>query len=404
MTKNLIDQIRPDAPELAAFGDYPVGVRTVDFVHQDQIDILNVTPKRQPRYDRCLTVELWYPASPGTRPGTSYQTLIRDGVTKTTLTGRACRDAGVAKGHFPLVILSHGYPGNRLLLSHLGENLASKGYIVASIDHRDSTYADKAAFGSTLVNRPLDQRFVIDCLAGADHPLAGHVDAQNTAVVGYSMGAYGALVFGGAGVSQAAVDFDGGAPEGLLARHLAGRNTHAALVDDRVKCLVPIGAWGAQRGMWQAGGFAGIHKPMLVIGGSRDVTSGYEDGIRLVFEQATNCQRHLLTFQAAGHNAAAPIPAPRESWLPSKHLDFVPFDHYADAVWDTVRMNNITQHFLTAFVGLHLRGDRAMQTYLGLSNGRPDPGWPVEPDGADWPGFAPGTALGLRMETRSARA
>jgi predicted dienelactone hydrolase len=40
----------------------------------------------------------------------------------------------------PLVIISHGYPGNRYLMSHLGEDLASKGYVVASIDHRDSTY------------------------------------------------------------------------------------------------------------------------------------------------------------------------------------------------------------------------------------------------------------------------
>ncbi len=52
---------------------------------------------------------------------------------------------------FPLVILSHGYPGNRYLLSHFGENLASKGYVVTSIDHTGSTYADQAAFGSTLV-------------------------------------------------------------------------------------------------------------------------------------------------------------------------------------------------------------------------------------------------------------
>ena len=43
------------------------------------------------------------------------------------------------------MIISHGYPGNRYLMSHLGENLASKGFVVASIDHRDSTYDDQKA-------------------------------------------------------------------------------------------------------------------------------------------------------------------------------------------------------------------------------------------------------------------
>jgi len=35
------------------------------------------------------------------------------------------------------VIISHGYPGNRFLLSHLAENLASKGFVVAAPDHPD---------------------------------------------------------------------------------------------------------------------------------------------------------------------------------------------------------------------------------------------------------------------------
>ena len=67
------------------------------------------------------------------------------------------RDAApaAAAGGYPLVILSHGYPGNRYLLGHLGENLASKGFVVASIDHPDSTYDDQKAFASTLYNRPL---------------------------------------------------------------------------------------------------------------------------------------------------------------------------------------------------------------------------------------------------------
>jgi predicted dienelactone hydrolase len=47
-------------------------------------------------------------------------------------------------------------------MSHLAENIASKGYVVVSIDHTDSTYRTQAAFGSTLLNRPIDQLFTLD--------------------------------------------------------------------------------------------------------------------------------------------------------------------------------------------------------------------------------------------------
>ncbi len=57
---------------------------------------------------------------------------------------------------YPLVIVSHGYPGSRVLLSYLTENLASKGYVVAAIDHTESTHGDTKGFQSTLLNRAKD--------------------------------------------------------------------------------------------------------------------------------------------------------------------------------------------------------------------------------------------------------
>src|SRR6056297_3218018 len=52
----------PDAPELSARGEHTIGVRTLKFVHKDQIDILNSEGGEDPLYDRPLTVEVWYPA------------------------------------------------------------------------------------------------------------------------------------------------------------------------------------------------------------------------------------------------------------------------------------------------------------------------------------------------------
>ena len=139
--------------------------------------------------------------------------------------------------------------------------------------------------------------------------------------------------------------------------------------------------------------------------GSVDDVSVYE-AIRSMFTESVRTDRHMLTFENANHNAAAPMPAPYESWEPAETLDFLPFEHYADAVWDTNRMNNITQHFSTAFFNLHLKGESAMADYLDLvpdaSDGvvsLDDAGEPTE-EHSYWKGFAPRTAVGLMFETR----
>jgi len=110
LAQNRIDQIRPDAPELAAYGPLPIGVTTLNFVNPGQIDIVNTTADAAPTYDRPVTVEVWYPAAPGTPQGGTYQAELRDGETIVTLEGRAARDAAPATGtKYPLIVISHGY-------------------------------------------------------------------------------------------------------------------------------------------------------------------------------------------------------------------------------------------------------------------------------------------------------
>ena len=396
--------IRPDTPAFGPYGNLPVGVQERSFAVPGRIDILSVTDDVTPTYDRPLTVEIWYPAAEVARQGATYDTVIRDGQTATTLVGRAVRDAAPAEGTFPLVVISHGYPGNRFLMAHLGENLASKGYVTVSIDHTDSTYADKAAFGSTLYNRPLDQKALIDYMAGLEGPLGDITETDATGIVGYSMGGYGALIFGGAGVTQEAVDYSWGTPKGLLAANRAGTDSHEALVDDRVKAIIAIAPWGKNMDFWDEAGLAGLRKPTLMMAGSVDDVAVYP-AMRQIFEQATGTDRHLLTFLGANHNAAAPMPAPAEAWEDTGILDFTPFDHYADAVWDNVRMNNIAQHFATAFMNLHLKGNEDMARYLDLveygEEGKvslTDTG-EEKGDHSYWAGFDPRTAAGLRFET-----
>jgi predicted dienelactone hydrolase len=417
MAENRIDTQLPNAPALAAYGDATVGVRRLEMVHPGQVDILSIDPEGPkpdplPTYDRPLTVEMWFPAENGATGDTTLRAFLRDGTTEVALQGRAIRDAAPRTGDapYPLVLISHGYPGNRFLLSHLAENLASKGYVVAAIDHTDSTYRTQAAFGSTLVNRSLDQLFVLDQmaqLAGEGAEFAGLYDAGNTGLIGYSMGGYGAIINSGGGVTEASVAYEWGAPHGTLAIHQAGSETHETLPDPRTRTAIAFGPWGMNTGFWDAEGLSGIRIPMLFIAGSQDDVSLYETGIRAIWENASALPHALLTYDNAGHNAGAPIPAPAESYYFNEDKGFDISEHYTDPVWDTARMNNIAQHFVTAWLDRELKGDAGAAAYLDLTETSNDGVWSLEEDGTEkpdhsyWTGFPKGTAKGLRYEVKA---
>jgi predicted dienelactone hydrolase len=408
---NHIDTIRPDAPDLAPYGSFSVGMKTLQFLNPGQMDIAKAQPGQPiPVYDRPLTVEIWYPAIQGTglTGQTGYKDIYtRDGKTLTNLYGRAVRDASPdgSGGPYPLVIVSHGYPGNRFLLSHLTENLASKGYVVASIDHTDSTYNDQGAFGSTLLNRPLDILFVLDSLSKLDSSagLSGMIDADRTALIGYSMGAYGVVNTIGGGFTQAIVKSPLAPPNMALSRRQDGNPEFLASMDPRIKAAIAIAPWGWNMGFWDAKGLAGIRTPVFYMAGSADATAGYFPGVRNIYELSVNAERYLLTFENASHNAAAPIPAPRESY-PVPGSTVYNAGHYLDPVWDTVRMNNIAQHFATAFLAKYLKGDPSADSYLNLVESGKDAVWSVDAKGvpkADhtyWKGFGKNSAVGLRLE------
>jgi predicted dienelactone hydrolase len=412
--QNRIDAITPMAPERAAYGSMPVGVRTISAIDRDRADVLKTTAGGSvARYDRTLTIEVWYPAvlAAGQSASGEYRTISRDPSRAVTLSGKAVRDAApaAAAGGYPLVIISHGYPGNRYLLSHLGENLASKGFVVASIDHPDSTYDDQKSFASTLYNRPYDQLFVLDELDRLSRPasrsfLTGLIDVSRTAIVGYSMGGYGLLNVLGAGFTDASVTAPGAPPNKLLFERAASNPAYQAKADGRIKAAIAIAPWGIPGGYWDAAGLKAITTPTLFVAGSADDVSGYEKGTRALYLGTTRADRYLLTFLNGSHNVGAPIPAPAEAYPYSEALRLFPFMHYGDGVWDTVRSNNILQHFATVFLSIYLKGERDMQAFLDLVPRGSDGVYSVERDGRQkpdytyWKGFKQRTAAGLVLE------
>lgn len=391
----------PDAPELSERGPFSVGVRTIDLVNRDQVDVLRSDKGVDPHYDRSLKVEVWYP---GIIPPDGEATILYEEVMGTandslrplvpfTFRGRALRDVAPDKegGPYPLVIVSHGYVGSRYLMTYLTENLASKGYIVVAIDHTDSTFKDANAFQSTLLNRANDIRFVLDEMAriGGNKrgdKLSGIINADNTGIIGYSMGGYGVLNVAGAGYSDVLTTFFAGMTGGSTAiSSLAASNPeYKARKDNRIKAVVAFAPWGMERGVWDAEGLKGLTKPVLFVAGSQDDISGYEKGIKAIYEGSVNAERYLLTYKNARHNVA-PNPPPAASLAPGLPID--EYYRYADPSWDQRRINNINQHFVTAFLGLHLK-QQDYGMFLEL---------PEDSDSGDWPGFKHRSSTGMEL-------
>ena len=416
-----------DAPELAARGLYSVGVRTLDLIHHGQIDILHFDAKTgtAPKYDRPLAIEVWYPAIilPGQTEAISYTMGAPSEGGKSSaisFAGKALRDAPPVTGsRFPLVIVSHGYPGSRFFLTYLTENLASKGYVVAAVDHTDSVIGHIQPFPSTLLNRSADQLFAIESLGQLASTtgsfLSGLLDVDKTAIVGYSMGGYGALISAGAGLS-AASPLTKAVPGNYLDAWTANNEQYKALRRESIRCIVAIAPWGEQPPYkaWDAEGLAGISVPSLFIAGDQDDVADYPNGIKPAFEAAIHSDRYLLTYQNARHNTGGNPPPP------GIRLNYGQSQFFEEPVWRKDRIDAINQHFITAFLDAILKGDTAKRRYLDLpivianegkwkqpestrdtgqfSTGRDAEGNPF------WTGFQRRWALGLTMQAKPATA
>lgn len=398
-----------DAPELAAPGPFPVGLRVLHLTHRDQVDPLaSPAAKRLIVADRKIEVLLWYPAARGGRPE-SYPVALPSAPPTPPRTfrieGAAVRDVPPAGRAHPAVILAHGYSNDPAMLAWLGENLASKGYVVLAPRHDDPPITDLSQAGRPMLNRPLDIAFLARAVRNG--LLGDMVDPTRVALAGYSLGGYGALAAAGARLDPAG-PMTALWPAGLLARYGPGGAEAGAMDAGPLRAVVVLApAGGPPLSAWTKDGSAGLTAPLLVVAGDADRTVGYQKGPLAIWENAVHADRTLLLFRGAGHSlGVGPVPDAMRARLWD-------LDWFEDPVWRKDRLNAISLHFITAFLDLHLKGDASRADYFRVASEQSDAAVWQAPDapydarsmgGANpaWKGFQRNHQNGLVLRHRDA--
>lgn len=381
MTEQLYTSQTPATPKLAHVGPLPVGVKTITITGPN---LLNREDGRE------LTLEVWYPSS---SISTATKAVYSD-VTRTrqefALQGEAYRNAELKTSteKYPLVVLSHGYTGYRSIMFYLGEHLASHGYLVAAIDHTDSTNKEidfeensGAGFHSTLLHRSRDQQAVLGFFKKNESTWSA--DTSLASVIGYSMGGYGALNTAGACHSfpdnvASAFGFDPKEQSKALSA-LNSCNAGLDKIDPSWKALVTLAPWGGESGVIT--GLEKITIPSLFIAGEEDDVSGYENGVKKLFDETGAKHKYLMVYENARHNIA-PHPAPKVAYDSELGLG-----HYFEPAWSTETLNRINKHMILAFLNYHVKGDSQSGDMLPK---RENLTQTKQADGklnAPWPGF-----------------
>ncbi len=199
-------------------GPYAVGQEVLQLVDQNRPDpwVPSAGPRR-------LMVSMYYPAHAGTGSPAPYMTdgaaralldvkLPGNTIPTEAVTGaRTWAESGARPqgGHYPLVVLSPGFTMPRASLSSLAEELTSRGYVVALVDHTYENTGTTFPDGQTLPcvmcgqlrtpeawagldeSRAKDVSFVIDQLTARPHPAwryARLIDRDRIGMAGHSAG------------------------------------------------------------------------------------------------------------------------------------------------------------------------------------------------------------------------
>ncbi|MFD6280374.1 alpha/beta hydrolase family protein [Streptomyces sp. NPDC060209] len=344
-------------------GPYAVGTEVLHLTDHDRAD-----PWVPEAGARELMVSLYYPARPGRQGATAP--YMSTGEARLVLTGAGLEDtvppaalselgthartgARTAHGRFPLVLLSPGFGNPRATVTSLAEDLASRGYVVASVDHAYESVGTELPDGRLLTcvacekmesaptkeareelgrlvstGRAADLSFVLDRLTGHRPAWKNSrmIDPDRVAAAGHSIG-------GSAAASAMLAD----------PRFDAGIN-----MDGTFQERVPASGLGGRPFMML--GTASLHSPG---GGDESWDQGW---------QRLDGWKRWIGVEGSGHSSFTDIPVLEDRM--GVTLD-------PSVTLSTDRQVRITRDYVSAFLDQHLRG-RHQRLLDGPTPGNPE--------------------------------
>ena len=346
-------------------GPYPVGVTTTVLVDMARTDHFTTKP-------RTLITEIWYPATNAaySMPKSKFADFIPGGSSPAAdayskaVTGKnmaelnksywmnSHRDAPIRGGKYPLIVFSHGNGGNRMQNTFWCDFIASHGYIVVSADHTGNagiTFLKEGPVpyqagerANSAVDRPKDMIYLLDQMekwnSGAGpSSFKGHFDLSNVVAAGMSFGSMTAV--------------------------------KVASMDKRFKVVIAMsGAYPDETGVNPT-------VPTLWMIGTEDRTIGVIGNaiVRNLHAKHTG-PSYLLELKNGGHYSFTDMAKMNPNFgdgvgSGKRNEGGAPF-----LFTNMETTYNIINSYSVAFLGVYVKGDTTLSTYLHRN------GWPTELD------------------------
>lgn len=186
-------------------------------------------------------------------------------------------NAPMVDGRFPLVMISHGSGGSYLTHRTLGMHLAKNGFVVCMPEHPfNNRHNNELQYTiQNMIYRPRHIRMAIDEIF-AHEKFKSHLDFENVAIIGHSVGGYTALALaGGAPHTQALVELcqkPASADEpywlSLLRKNGLTSQPIAVTADERVRALVLLAPDVSL--FMSEGALREVHAPVLLLVAEND--------------------------------------------------------------------------------------------------------------------------------------
>lgn len=256
-------------------------------------------------------------AEPGFPIGLIYPTHTRDkAINVGPFKMRLAKGAKIAKGQYPLAIISHGSGSTNLAHRSIAFALVKAGFVVGVPLHPGNNFQNNSAAGSTdsWNDRPAHIKQAIDAVL-ADKAIGKHINNEQIAVVGYSAGGYTALAAAGgkADTSHLVEYCQQGVIKDPMCKAVKANKVKPQALDDnydpRIKAIVLMAPVGV---LFQAeDALAQVKVPTLLLQAEKDqeLTEPYHATVIANNFADKSLLSHCLVKNASHYAFITPFPA-----------------------------------------------------------------------------------------------